>query len=46
MLRHSKKLMSSDPFLRILILKRIVQELGGLPPGKKARLLMEQASSN
>ena len=46
MLRQAKKMRSSDPVRRLLMLKRIVQELGGLPPGKKARLLIEQASSN
>ena len=46
MLRQARKMRSSDPIRRLLMLKRIVEEMEGLPPGKRARLLIEQASSN
>ncbi len=46
MLREAKKMRSSDPVRRLLMLKRIAQELGGLAPGKKAMLLIEQGTAN
>ncbi len=46
MLRQAKKMRATNPARRLFMLKKIAEELGGLPPGKKAMLLLEQASSN